>query len=255
MLGRPEKLSGSLCWKLHRILCLISRRHKTGEEKIIIIKLSWENIYPLSRVMVAIGGYKKTPPFSGNLPETTPPKYPPPPLPRKWEHACFCFWHFDTKRSCVPGNMHAAPYAFEWWCMVVVGGGGGGTPLIEYWPFLTPPLCSPCSYPRDGGDTGRGSWLRRYKWHKGNQVLNGHEINNIINSTLTILANLVARAIVPSSQADFVLQASPACPIVISQEFADFAPEWRDNPLTIEQAYQQKRVCLRFDVLSIIIVT
>ena len=47
----------------------------------------WKRYTSLSRVLVAIGNYKKHPlsrAFSGNLPETTPPI---PPFPRIWEHA------------------------------------------------------------------------------------------------------------------------------------------------------------------------
>ena len=48
-----------------------------------------KRIYPLSRVLVTIGNYKKHPLFRvllGNLHETTAKKYPP--FPRKWEYAC-----------------------------------------------------------------------------------------------------------------------------------------------------------------------
>ena len=62
--------------------------------------------YPLSRVLITTGDYKNTPfpgLFSGNLPETLPPKYP---------------------LSQANGNTHAAPLCIILEC-VCVGGGGG----------------------------------------------------------------------------------------------------------------------------------
>ena len=66
-----------------------------------------KSIYPLSRVLVTIGNYKKYPlfrTFSGNLPETLPP----PPFSRE------------------NGNAHGGPL------MHSSGGGGGGDPMSAF---------------------------------------------------------------------------------------------------------------------------